>query len=334
MKTWEGKTITAEISLEQTTEIVKRQIEAKTRIPTDDQHLVARGKVFKDNIPLKEFGISGGETIELTARLLGGVKNKSLSPEPMDTERVKKNGSEPYIDVGGLENGKPQEDPDEEIAARKKWMSEAMRDLKDRSDDMSELEQSITKVKFDLNDVKENLTKVAEALTKISDDNDARDRKFDDFIKNLNTGFNERDKRTDEKIERMESQIDAKIEEKLAGLDTRIVAIERGTTGVGYRRLDNAQGRSGHVPTDCKAVLHGFKTESKEQDVKAVVMESNKATGMREEYTVDYPAIPITHVFVEFEDTRTRDRFVRSANMRKYELDGRRIRISPAGSGT
>ena len=42
------------------------------------------------------------------------------------------------------------------------------------------------------------------------------------------------------------------------------------------------------------------------------------------------PAIPITHLFVEFEDTRTRDRFVRSANMRKCELDGRKIKISPA----
>ena len=218
----------------------------------------------------------------------------------MDTERDnKRRESESYIDVGGLEGEKPQEDPDEEIAAIKKWMSEAMRDLKDRSDDMSELEQTITKVKFDMNDVKENLTKVAESLTKISDDNNARDRKFDDFIKNLYTGLNERDKRTDEKIDRMERQIDAKIEEKLAGLDTRIRAIERGPTGAAYRRLDNAQGRLGHTPTDCKAVLHGFKTESKEQDVKAIVMESIKATGMKEEHTVDCPAIPITHVFVQ-----------------------------------
>ena len=111
---------------------------------------------------------------------------------------------------------------------------------------------------------------------------------------------------------------------------TRISAKERSTTGAGHRRLGDAQGRWGPTPTDCKAVLHGFKTESKEQDVEAIIMESIKASGMKEEHTVDYPAIPITHVFVEFEDTRTRDRFVRSANMRKYELDGRRIRISPA----
>ena len=243
VKTCDGKTMTAEISLEQTMEIVKRRIEAKTRIPMDDQHLVARGKVLKDNIPLKEYGISGGDTIELTAQLLGGVKHKSLSPKPMDTERDKKRKeSEPYIDVGGLEGEKPQEDPDE-VVATKKWMSEAMRELKERSDDMSELEQSITKVQSDMNDDTENLNKVAEALTKVSDDNNVRDRKFDDFIKNLNTGLHERDKKTDEKIERMERQIDAKIEEKFAGLDTRISAIERGTTEARCRRLDNAQGK-------------------------------------------------------------------------------------------
>ena len=64
--------------------------------------------------------------------------------------------------------------------------------------------------------------------------------------------------------------------------------------------------------------------------MKAIVMQVIKATGMKEEHTVDFPAIPITHAFVEFQDTRTRDRFVRSANMRKYELDGRRIKISQA----
>ena len=167
-------------------------------------------------------------------------------------------------------------------------------------------------------------------MTKISEGNDARDRKLDDIIKNLSTGLNERDKRTDEKIERMERHIDAKMDENLADLDTRISTIERNTMGVGHRSLSDAQGRWGPTPTNRKAVLHGFKPESKEQDVKAIVMESITATGMKEEHTVDYLAIPITYVFVEFEDTRTRDRFVRSANMRKYELDGRRIRISPA----
>ena len=51
---------------------------------------------------------------------------------------------------------------------------------------------------------------------------------------------------------------------------------------------------------------------------------------MKDEITVDFLAISITHAFVEFQDSKTRDRFVRSANMKKYEFDGRRIKISPA----
>ena len=77
-------------------------------------------------------------------------------------------------------------------------------------------------------------------------------------------------------------------------------------------------------------MLHGFKAESKEEDVKSIVAESMKATRMKEEHTLQYSAIQITHAFVEFQDMKTRDRFVRSANMRRYELDGRRIKISPA----
>ena len=90
------------------------------------------------------------------------------------------------------------------MVAIRKWMSEAMRELKERTDDMSEFERSMTKVQFDMNDVKENLNKVAEALTKISDDDHTRDQKFDDFIKNLNTGLHERDMKTVEKIESLE----------------------------------------------------------------------------------------------------------------------------------
>ena len=106
--------------------------------------------------------------------------------------------------------------------------------------------------------------------------------------------------------------------------------MEKETMGSRYRSVDGTQSKTRFVPTECKAVLHGFKTDSKEQDVRAIAMESIKATGMKDELTVDFPAIPITHAFVEFQDTKTRDRFVRSANMRRYELDGRRIKIPPA----
>ena len=64
--------------------------DGKKKIPMDDEHLVAGGKVLKDNITLKDYGISGGETTELRVQLLGGMKHKSPSSTPMDTERDKK----------------------------------------------------------------------------------------------------------------------------------------------------------------------------------------------------------------------------------------------------
>ena len=124
------------------------------------------------------------------------------------------------------------------------------------------------------------------------------------------------------------------MDEKLADFDTRISTrintIERNAMGAGHRSLGDPQGGWGPTPTNRRAVLHGFKPETKEQDVRAHVTEVIKDTGMKEEHMVDYPAIPITHVFVEFEDTRTRDRFVRSVNMRSYELDGRVIEKNKA----
>ena len=45
--------------------------------------------------------------IEMTAFLLSGTKNKSLSPTPMSVEwDTKRKASEPYIDVSGLEEEK------------------------------------------------------------------------------------------------------------------------------------------------------------------------------------------------------------------------------------
>ena len=86
----------------------------------------------------------------------------------------------------------------------------------------------------------------------------------------------------------------------------------------------------GPTPMCLKAVIHGFKKEAKEKELRSLVAKMISDTGMNEEHFVDYPAIPITHAFIEFKDRRIRDRFVRSANMRKYVLEGGVIRTSQA----
>ena len=120
VKSWTGRTVSLEVDLDHAVETVKRLIEAKTGIPKDHQHLASKGKVLKDNRALKEYGISGGETVEMTALLLGGMKHKGLSPTPMDADRDKKRKeSETYTDVSGLEDEKPQPAPEKEAVAAK-----------------------------------------------------------------------------------------------------------------------------------------------------------------------------------------------------------------------
>ena len=181
-----------------------------------------------------------------------------------------------------------------------------------------------------MGEVKENLNKVTNSLVKMTEGNEARDRKLDDLIKSLSTDLAERGRKTEERFDNMERCLGARMDEKFSDFDKRISSIERNTVGAGYSGLGASQGGWGPTPTSRKAVLHGFKPDTKEQEVRALVTKVIGDTGMKEEHMVDYPAIPITHVFVEFEDTRIRDRFVISANMRTYELDERVIKISQA----
>ena len=75
-----------------------------------------------------------------------------------------------------------------------------MKQLKGRTDDVSEVEQSLTKVKLDMESMNDNLSKVAEASTKMTDDNNTRDRKFEELIKGFSTGLQEQDKKVDKRM--------------------------------------------------------------------------------------------------------------------------------------
>ena len=87
VKTWTSRTITVVFSPERATRFMREEIERKTGIPKDHQQLVAGGRVLMDNVSMKEIGLSEGRTIEMTAKIMGGMKHKSLSPKPMDTEK-------------------------------------------------------------------------------------------------------------------------------------------------------------------------------------------------------------------------------------------------------
>ena len=183
-----------------------------------------------------------------------------------------------------------------------------------------------------MNEVKLNMNKVAEALSKMTDESHTRDTKFEELIKRINEDMRNRELKTEKRIEGLEKHIDTKIEEEFADLETRISAVEKNGSETNGKtcRDGNTKDNPRTVPVEYKAVAHGFKVDSEEKDVRTVIEESVKATGMKEiTYTIDCPANPITHAFVEFQNMKIRDRYVRSASMRKVELNGRTIKISP-----
>ena len=79
------------------------------------------------------------------------------------------------------------------------------------------------------------------------------------------------------------------------------------------------------------AVMTGFHDDTTQQEEQETLKETITAIGMStDQILIKCPAKPITHAFLQFTDTDERDKFVRSANIFKKELRGRKIRISPA----
>ena len=121
--------------------------------------------------------------------------------------------------MGGLEDENLETNLDEESTDTKKWMKETMRDLKQRSDEVSDLERSISSMQCDMGEVKENLNKVTSSLVKMTEGNEVRDRKLDDLIKSLSAGLAERERKAEERFDNMERCFGAKMDEKFSDFE-------------------------------------------------------------------------------------------------------------------
>ena len=76
-------------------------------------------------------------------------------------------------------------------------------------------------------------------------------------------------------------------------------------------------------------MITGFHNETSEPEVKQLLKESITEIGMTiENARIESPAKPITHAFIHFNNDEDRNKFVRSANMLKKELRGRKLKIS------
>ena len=78
-----------------------------------------------------------------------------------------------------------------------------------------------------------------------------------------------------------------------------------------------------------KAVITRFHNEISEPEVLQLLKESITEVGMTVmNVRIEGPAGPITPAFIHFRNDGERNEFVRSANMQKKELRGRKLKIS------
>ena len=76
-------------------------------------------------------------------------------------------------------------------------------------------------------------------------------------------------------------------------------------------------------------MITGFHNETCEPEVIQLLKESITEIGMTvENARNECPAKPITCAFIHFKNDEERNKFVRSANMLKKELRGRKLKIS------
>ena len=78
-----------------------------------------------------------------------------------------------------------------------------------------------------------------------------------------------------------------------------------------------------------KAVVTGFHSETSESEVDKLLKETITEMGMSiENARIDWSAKPITLAFIHFKNDDERHKYVRSANMLRKELRGRKIKIT------
>ena len=84
-----------------------------------------------------------------------------------------------------------------------------MREIQDRTDDISDFDKTMTGMKFEMEEVKVNMNKMADAISKIVDESQ-RDQNFEELIRRINEDIRVRDQKTEAKIAAIEKHFDAK----------------------------------------------------------------------------------------------------------------------------
>ena len=114
------------------------------------------------------------------------------------------------------------------------------------------------------------------------------------------------------------------INERIANMEKKISVMDEKSEN----RSDETN-RTHDDQNQGKAVATGFHGETSESEVEQLLRETTTEIGMSiENARIECPAKPITHAFIYFKNDDERNKYVRSANMLRKVLRGRKIKMS------
>ena len=304
VKTINGKTISIRYYKNMTAAVILEEFERRTLVPRDMIRLVHKGKAINEKKSMKENNIKAKETIEMSLRLLGGMEaNEQMDTHETEEDREKKR----KLDEG--KEGKMTK-PNEDVTHLKRDIMEALK----KSDEKMECFSRKTEER--MNDFSKKADDLLEKFMIITNTVGTQIQGMNSSIVKLHE--------TNEKMKEEGENKFNKIDERFMDMEKKILDLDNKYEN---RSEDNKQ--ENVIANQSETVMTGLHSETTESEVTDMLKEMMNEIGMDfGSVILACPAKPITHAFIYFANDNERNKFIRSANMLKRELRGRKIRIT------
>ena len=284
--------------------VILEEVERRTAIPRDMTRLTHKGKAINGKKSMKDNNIDANETIEMSMRLLGGMEvNEQMDTHETEEDREKKRkldegkegkATKPSDDIAHLRKDimEALKKTDEKMECYSRKNEEKMIDFSKKADDLMERFMFMTNsVGTQIQGMNSSIVKLHETNEQMKEEGENKFNKIDERFKDM--------------------------EKKMMDLDMK------------YKNRSDDERNGSVIANQGETVMTGLHKETTESEVADTLKEMIKEIGMDyEKVKLVCPAKPITHAFVYFENDNERNKFIRSANMLKKELRGRKIRIT------